>query len=709
MQACDVGGAGVAITELHGFPRRFECERVREGRGVAVQINGALRGLLCLWTVSRGHGFIRFSKGNMQWVSTGSSAVELTAKSLTGGGCVNSPTPHLTAGTLRGGTEPANMAISLHNMPISSPMKKESPAVRYNLPRLQRGLLSCAALSVWTVAGQSSHAFAANFTRCEQSTATPVDCLPGSGTPSLPASFSVTADGTATLDTVFKWRVKNCKSRLGQLRGQLSVVLDNSKSAATTDMSSTRAGVLNTFMQQFADNALNSGVNTNNPGYPQIALINYNGRAGLLDPNSQEDSYNPKFTPSYCTSPSPAFPDAAAVARWNEGDSGGKYSVCEYLPLRIADSRAAVFPLQQFASFAAQAPRGSTDFTYFFKAAGTVFQAANTGNVGRHVLTITDGLPNVPKNVAKETCESTPRLQKEAIVSGILLGQQRQYCVDRQAVQAIADAHSEAQKSDYAAVNFHHVLYTADQRAYFDYDENVQKLNPADFLIENSARTGNGKVKFSYAKQESELDASLDNLFTLMDANALQYVSVEVQPANLKYKAVSPGAPGSEFSIKFIGLRQGANTVTVTSVYQDGSSSSQSFAVTVAPNTSPSTTAGLQCTAAGDDKTVDGDPIGAKSPKGDGFYNRPNNKGDYRDYRNADAANDLTESEFASVDADQSAAELTKLRIQGGTGNCGVLSDADNKNNSSLIMVALLLLPLCVGYSTSRRTRRQSK
>lgn len=580
--------------------------------------------------------------------------------------------------------------------------------MRNKLSLVRRGLFSCVAVQL------SASASAANFTRCEQSSSTPVDCLPGTGTPSLADTFTITAETSATLDSVFNWRVKNCKSRLGQLRGQLTLILDNSKSAQTTDTSATRAGVLNSFMQKFVENSLNSGVSTTSAGYPQLALVNYNGRVGTLDVNNRVDDYNGTFTPTYCTSPNPAFPDATALGRWNESESGTKLSICEYLPLRNAESMTAVSSLQQFATFAAQAPRGSTDFTYFFKAAGNVFQAANTGNVGRHVLTITDGLPNIPKNVSQSNCISSPRLQKEPIVVGPLFGQQREYCVDRQALQAISDAHAEAIKSDYMGINFHYVLYTADQRAYFDYDSNGQpNVSPADFLIENSARTGNGKVKFSYSKAESELYSSLTDMFDLMDANAIQYVSVNVQPAGggaaLSYKAVSPGEPGSEFSIKFVGLKQGLNTVVVTPVFQDGTSASKTFKVTVAASASPSTSAGLQCVAAGDDKTVDGDPIGTKSPKGDGFYHAPDSDGDFRDYRNADPGNDLTANEFATVDDEQAVNEVAKLRLQGGTGNCGVVAGRSvQKSSQASWLLLLIAIPLILVNLFKNHRRRKS-
>jgi len=602
------------------------------------------------------------------------------------------------------------MAIFLNNLMETTSAEKEPLAVRNKLPLCPQGLMTCVALSSVPFASFSAVAVADTYTRCEQVATTALDCLPGSGVKALPDSFTLQAEPSATLDTVFNWKVKNCKTKQNRLRGQLALILDNSKSAATTDPSSTRAGVLNKFMERYADKSLFSGVADNQAGYPQLALINYNGRAGIIDPNNRVDDYNSSFTQSYCSSPVPSYPDSQAIARWNETVLGVKLSICEFLPLRIADSLIKVSPLQQFASFAAQAPRGSTDFTYFFKGAAAVYQGANAANVGRHVLLVTDGLPNIPKNVPASSCKNTTRLKNESIVSGILLGQQRDYCVDRQAVQAIAEAHTEALNSAYSKLYFHHVLYTASQRAYFDYDNNGNPtLNPADFLIENSARTGNGKVKFSYAKEENDFESDLDKMFDVMDENALQYVTVRVQPAGggeFNYNAVSPGAPQSEFSIKFIGLKAGVNTVTVTPVYQDGTSVIQVFTVTVAAGA----TSGLKCEPAGDDRTVDGDLKGAKEPKGDGFYNSPNNNGDFRDYRNADEANSLSENEFAVVGDDQATADFSKLRLQGGTGNCGSLAASRPRNSASApLFFFLLALPAAAAHLLTRRSRRRLK
>jgi hypothetical protein len=120
----------------------------------------------------------------------------------------------------------------------------------------------------------------------------------------------------------------------------------------------------------------------------------------------------------------------------------------------------------------------------------------------------------------------------------------------------------------------------------------------------------------------------------------------------------------------------------------------------------------MSCSQADDSKTVDGDAIGTKQPKGDGFYNQPNSNGDLRDYRNSDDANSLSDREFAIVGDEQSSEDLTKLRLQGGTGNCGsVMSRAGGTTGGSLFFAALglMVLPLLMAAGLALRTRKRWK
>lgn len=633
----------------------------------------------------------------------------MTANSLTSGGCVKSSTFNFVLSPVQGGKDGPNMAIFLHNLMGMTSTEKEPSTVRKKLPTGETKLFSCAALvSVCGFASFQS-AFAGDYRVCTQESLSQLDCLPGSiGASSLPTTLNLQSDGGSEGITVFNWKVKNCKQKTGRLRGRLSIVLDNSNSSTTTDPSATRATVLNSFVDDFTRKALLSGDN-NSSDYPKIALTSYNGRGGVFNKDAPIDDYNAGFTPSYCTQSS--YPSAESQAVWSESTGGLRNSRCEFLPLMVANvSTNEVFNLKNFASFTASQPRGSTDFTYFFKGAKATLEQANPQKFGSNVVVITDGLPNIPKNVAAATCQSSPRLQNEEIVTGEPYqgAGSKSYCVDRQVLTAIKEAHTEALQPDYQNINFHHVLYTENQRAYFDYDEaGKPSVNPASFLIENSARTGNGKVKFSYATSENELFKQLEKTYEQMDENALQYVRVKVQPAGggeLNYNAVSPSAPNSEFSIKFVGLKTGSNTVTVEPVYQDGSSTVKTFTVNVGAATSNN----VSCLSRDTTETVDGDPIGDKTPDGDGFYHKPDN-GNFRDYRNNDPSNLLSENEFAVVGDQQAAAGLTKLRLQGGTGNCGVVAAASGAEKDTQSLVWLFLLtPLALLGIQRRRVGRKS-
>jgi hypothetical protein len=551
-------------------------------------------------------------------------------------------------------------------------------------------------------------AFPASFSRCEP-VSSDRDCIPGSGTATNltnGATINVSPAGGANDVIAFNWSVKNCKQKANQLRSQLMLIVDNSKSQSTTDVQTARAPVVKSFIDAFATKAASSGVATGSADYPKIAVMNYNGRSGTELTDQRIDDLNAGFSPDYCESTNDVFPSANADSRWGSANAASKLSICEFLQFTAASDANSISNMKNFVDYAAIMPRGSTDFTYFFKGTVKAYTGvANPSNVGRNVVLVTDGLPNVPKYVAASTCRSSPRLLTEAIVSGERLGQFREYCIDRQAPTAIAQAHSEALAAPFGEVNVHHVLFTQDSTAYFDYDDSGKaSLNPAGFLIENSARTGNGKVKFNYARGATELNSKLSGLFDQFDKNALQYVKVEITPAGgskFEYKAVSPAAPESTFEIKFVGLKTGNNTVTVTPVYQDGSSSSSSTFTVFVGN---STDASLKCTAIDEGKTVDGDLIGSADPKGDGFYAAPRS-GQYRDYRNSDQGNKLA-SEFGIVGEANSLEEYTRLRLQGGTGNCGTIAGraVTNSWRDLLVMVLCFALPIVA----VRRAARQS-
>ncbi|NBW80530.1 hypothetical protein EBR21_02140, partial [bacterium] len=160
------------------------------------------------------------------------------------------------------------MAIFLSKPRIFEPDGKESADVRKFLPPRSLGWIPGAFLLAWTPS-----AFSANFSRCEP-VATDRDCIPGSGTATVLTDGKTinVSPATGTGDVVaFNWSVKNCKQKAGQLRSQLMLIVDNSKSQTTTDMQTARAPVVKNFIDAFATKAAASGVATGSADYPKIA------------------------------------------------------------------------------------------------------------------------------------------------------------------------------------------------------------------------------------------------------------------------------------------------------------------------------------------------------------------------------------------------------------------------------------------------------
>lgn len=567
------------------------------------------------------------------------------------------------------------------------------------------------------VASLSKLATAESFTRCE-----PVslerDCIPGSGSSSIltgnPINISM-APGSGDV-VAFNWPVKNCFSRSNQLRGQVFLIVDNSKSEETTDTDTLRAPVVKAFIDNFvarAESTVAFGLSQTNAAYPKIAVMNYNGRSGLESSTDAIDELNYKFDPDYCVKTTDAFSSSQAIERWGTPSDAVKYSICEFLPFTAAATSAAVENMKKFIDFSAAMPRGSTDFTYFFRGALKAFnEITNTSNVGRNVVVVTDGLPNIPKYVAASTCRNSARLKNESITTGLRLGKNQDFCVDRQTPTAIVQAHAEALTPRFKEINVHHILFTQNQTAYFDYDDSGKpEINPAGFLIENSARTGNGKVKFNYAPSQEILRTKLDSIFEQFDKNSLRFVKVKVTPSSgptLEYNAVSPAAPGSNFDIKFVGLKTGTNKVEVTPFYQDGRSSDSVILNLIV---GPATDTLFTCSSVDGGRTVDGDLKGSQNPKGDGFYAEPSASGDFRDYRNADEGNNLSRDVFGVVGDDRNLEKLTRLRLQGGTGNCGTLVGFLDFNSfrGLLLLFSIILSPLLMVHILGRRFLRRSE
>ena len=161
-------------------------------------------------------------------------------------------------------------------------------------------------------------------------------------------------------------------------------------------------------------------------------------------------------------------------------------------------------------------------------------------------------------------------------------------------------------------------------------------------------------------------------MFEVNDAAALQRVVVQVNQ-NTPYNAVSSSLFGEAFSIKLINLQPGANAVKVTFIFSD-KSVNQSWQVQVGSAVS----SGYQCSSTSSTGvTVDGDPVDSKNPKGDGVL--PFSKGgtQQRVYRNSTPEARYNDSDFEpGVDPARIPKETnpaSRLRLQGGTGNCGVV------------------------------------
>jgi hypothetical protein len=362
----------------------------------------------------------------------------------------------------------------------------------------------------------------------------------------------------------------------------------------------------------------------------------------------------------------------------------------------------------------------------------------------RHTIVITDGLPNVPRRRPEEVCKVKDYLSKDDLKTDPLApNPDERFCDDRNFREGVDAAHSVA-LGQYASVNLHHILYwSAANKSFIDFDDKGT-LNPADFLIENSARTGNGKVKFKAAVGPSDLQQALGGLISQFDAASLQRVEITVTDASLttrpKYSAVSPsGFPAVRFDLKLLYLTTGRNTVRVDYIYGDRTVS-ETLTVDVLASGSPQ--GSFSCGAASSSFTVDGDrkdypvclrrdprdvipePPGecqganprpeceCKAPTGDGFLPFPDSEGNIRVYRNTDPVNQEFESQdqFARArdfGAGKGDPKASDLRIQGGLGNCGVVAglDPQSARSTGWLTLSLLLMPLGLAFIWARRRR----
>ena len=570
-------------------------------------------------------------------------------------------------------------------------MKVQSPRVRVN--HISRWFVPslCGVLAQSVAFGRTTANYPP-YTRCVVPDKTAFnggdDCAPRAENSNAARTINVQKDTGPDVGDVVVVSIpqRNCRTQLNQLSGGMSLVVDNSDSMKDTDPDNERLGPSEEFLRSVNSNSSSVTVPTSSADYPRVGVVSYDGRPALED-GYESDGINIKKTVSYCSdgdafSAGDLFPNEGSLNRWTEKKDGRLLSVCEWLRPVTADtlgnassSTGSLARHIDFLYYAGKMPRGLTDLSYFYHAIKQPTMLGNLSTRSKNAIVITDGLPNITKFVREADCKKVSYLQGEDIiqvqdVSGKLVN----VCRDRQPRAAAKTAYDyiEAQP-DYAGINVYNVLFVAKGNAFEDRDDQGI-INPADVLIEASARTGNGKVKFKYARSKADLNTYLLGMTTNFDAASLQRVEVQVG-SNPKYNAVSPSGFNKDYTVKFIGLTNGSNTVRVTAFYGDSN-----YTHTYTVNVGNSTDSNIACASADTNKTVDGDPFDEKNPIGDGVkpLPKPDNSQD-RVYRNSDSEN----GKYTNRDFNQSANPIAPksstpqpqdLRIQGGTGNCGVVA-----------------------------------
>jgi outer membrane protein OmpA-like peptidoglycan-associated protein len=526
---------------------------------------------------------------------------------------------------------------------------------------------------------------------------------------------------TDTGANVFVLPAKVCSESTGVVRGTAILNVDSSESLKTTDPRSERLQVGKIVAEHLAARA--GAANYADPNAPRLGATAYSGRVantvagpgGL--PAYEDDQLNQKVVNLPCTdmdSQGSKYNSSEYKDNyWNATKGGRLLARCNFASPQAANTNLAevnetpsVARILDFLNFSGIAssdtnflsgPRGSTDFKYMEEANIHPSMLGGRNDIlTKNVITITDGLPNIPKYVDVAACLQKPYLPKDKFENIIVNGISKRVCVYRQPQKGIDDANNfleDNYEGNYRYINIHNILYLGNGYGVKEIDYSGE-IFPPDFLIENSARTGNGKVKFHMVKNKQELENAVNKILPYLDTGSLQRLEVEVN-GGIKYNAVSSVVNGQEFSVKILGLQEGENNILLKAVYGD-SVYTKSFKINVG---NAGSSAGVNCTQEPSDKTVDGDSFTEKNPAGDGFKPFLKNSNGVttadRVYRN----NELNDSEKTSTKYDpnifRDSAEAASakrglgnpakdLRLQGGTGNCGKINSfnkTDNKNN----------------------------
>lgn len=605
---------------------------------------------------------------------------------------------------------------------------------------------------------QTGQGLAKDYTKCwvENPDAYSGLCLPdGTAGASSDVVVSVNKASAAHDTVVVSVPARNCRNKTSRVRGGVSVVLDNSFSMTETDPGNDRLTAVREFLTELNRNAQSQAglIAPNDKDYPRVGVVSYGGRQGTETSQNgriqfEADNLNRKFTKRRCVDGDDAalvpaegrFPLPPFNDRWLAKPNGRGYvSICELLPLVGADvtgtsgdTTPSITRHADFLSESGRNPRGATDMVYFFEAAqqkkllGYEGPADPNAPRARNAIIIGDGLPNVPRRRAADECRALSYLKNEPLQKDPdAPNPDQEFCVDRNFREAVEGLPAGSGKppltegvypylegnENYRVINAYNVLFVGQGRAFVDADDKGE-YNPADFLIEASARTGNGKVKFKYARNGQELRDYIFSTLEGMDEAALQRVEVKVNN-NASYNAVSPSQFGKDFSLKFIDLKPGQeNTVQVRYIYSDRVVT-QTYKVNV--DNGGATTAPFKCDTADGGLTVDGDNPQAKDPKGDGVLPFP--KGDTRVqdrvYRNADESNRINPRDFdrglvsAQSTADKAPLDPSKLKLQGGTGNCGVVAGGFRSLSQFWLILLPNLLAIASVIATILHRRRQ--
>lgn len=628
------------------------------------------------------------------------------------------------------------------------------------------------------------HAAAESYTKCT----VPSDyyanqsqeyCIPAPGAAQVRETIRI-GKNPAHEHLVLALPARNCRGPSGVYRGDMVLLLDSSQSLEKTDPTDERMEGTDGFIEDVR--AETEG----DPLFPRLGVISYGGRLRFQrrDPDrpgralyqgpvagaEQPEAWSPVFDNVACLDGDDAevlknvfpqrdgrepqfgpFSSRDSELRWNERvQTTDPYplSICEFLRLVSVgtDSTEPTTPgltrQKNFLRVAQGSPRGATDVSYMLDTiAGPTLLGQAPTESARHAIVITDGLPNTPVRRQKSYCLTKDHLQNEGFEIDINSPVEDPYCLDRNFRAGVDAAHAKVLEK-FGAINIHHILYWSQPgESFIDYDDKGT-LNPADFLIENSARSGNGKVKFDAAQGPQELREALKKVLQRLDQHALQRVEITVTPAGESskptYTAVSASdfpsdladASDQRFDLKILYLKTGTNAVRVDYYYADATVT-ENLRVEVAEDFVSSTA--MQCVSASSSFTVDGDrkdypyclnrdkrdkvpppppecrvnnkpaECTCAAPKGDGFLPFPDEQGNIRVYRNADATNEEFEdqSQFAQVErfgTNNGDPDPSKLRIQGGTGNCGVIGlqpGAGPKMHEQvrLLSLSLLLFP----------------